>query len=564
MPKEKRTPFPEGYTNWNYNWYQAYKNVYVETLSLNNLFPNDKRLSYDKIQRIDALLDNENDVRPTPNLIISENMNKVLCKESVDNYYEAETREKEQAKVQALREIVGDFCAALDEKQIEMAAVNPEGASLVRMMRDKADFALRDYGLEAMNDYSYSMIESQEGAIHMPDGRETSPLMKDFTRNIDEISDLPYLPVYENTSRMVRIACDHAIAARAGTLTEQQDRLSRKLLLTQYDHVSAGIEETLSVTGDNSTKDFQRWASVMDNPPSDLGVYERGAFRVPYDMEGRRIALRQGWPVEDASMLGSLFVLHSQMTNPLRSTEKFLPSVQKSFEALLQEISSTRISSSEIRTEKLNRIFDYLSQNEKNLHLKNGSMGAFVDQWKTIEIQPCQYLSAAELDEAAREYERRKALPRQAGSDGSPVGYYEQILAGTEVLSRLSDLAQRIAPVNQGRKDLPEYDFMRNGVSKLVGMISAFYGPDASAGKQRQKDMAQIENAHEALSDLAQSYLNAVPGDFAASDFVRRTVGVDNVCERAALAQGGRLLLGKQAGNGTTVAIALLEGDSRR
>ena len=58
--------------------------------------------------------------------------------------------------------------------------------------------------------------------------------------------------------------------------------------------------------------------------------------------------------------------------------------------------------------------------------------------------------------------------------------------------------------------------------------------------------------------------LNAVPGDFAASDFVRRTVGVDNVCERAALAQGGRLLLGKQAGNGTTVAIAFLEGDSRR
>ena len=370
MPKEKRTPFPEGYTNWNYNWYQAYKNVYVETLSLNNLFPNDKRLSYDKIQRIDELLDNENDVRPTPNLIISENMNKVLCKESVDNVYEAETREKEQAKVQALREIVGDFCAALDEKQIEMAAVNPEGASLVRMMRDKADFALRDYGLEAMNDYSYSMIESQEGAIHMPDGRETSPLMRDFTRNIDEISDLPYLPVFENTSRMVRIACDHAIAARAGTLTEQQDRISRKLLLTQYDHVSAGIEETLSVTGDNSTKDFQRWASVMDNPPSDIGVYERGAFRVPYDMEGRRIALRQGWPVEDASMLGSLFVLHSQMTNPLKSTEKFLPSVQTSFEALLQEISSTRISSSEIRAEMLNRIFDYLSQNEKNLHLK--------------------------------------------------------------------------------------------------------------------------------------------------------------------------------------------------
>ena len=50
--------------------------------------------------------------------------------------------------------------------------------------------------------------------------------------------------------------------------------------------------------------------------------------------------------------------------------------------------------------------------------------------------------------------------------------------------------------------------------------------------------------------------LNAVPGDFTASAFVKRTVGVDNVCERSALAEGGRLLLGKQPHDGTTVAIA--------
>lgn len=51
--------------------------------------------------------------------------------------------------------------------------------------------------------------------------------------------------------------------------------------------------------------------------------------------------------------------------------------------------------------------------------------------------------------------------------------------------------------------------------------------------------------------------LNEVPGEFESSEFVRRTVGVDNVCERSALAQGGRLLLGKQAGNGTTVALSV-------
>jgi len=52
--------------------------------------------------------------------------------------------------------------------------------------------------------------------------------------------------------------------------------------------------------------------------------------------------------------------------------------------------------------------------------------------------------------------------------------------------------------------------------------------------------------------------LAAVPGDFASSSFVRQTTGVDNVCERAAaaLADGGAILVPKQAENGVTVAVA--------
>ncbi len=45
-------------------------------------------------------------------------------------------------------------------------------------------------------------------------------------------------------------------------------------------------------------------------------------------------------------------------------------------------------------------------------------------------------------------------------------------------------------------------------------------------------------------------------GDFTPSDFVRQVTGVDNVCERAALAQGGVLLAPKQAGEGVTMALA--------
>lgn len=53
--------------------------------------------------------------------------------------------------------------------------------------------------------------------------------------------------------------------------------------------------------------------------------------------------------------------------------------------------------------------------------------------------------------------------------------------------------------------------------------------------------------------------LRAVPGSFSESAFVRRTVGVDSVCERAAAASGGHIIVKKTVLNGVTVAVAELE-----
>lgn len=56
--------------------------------------------------------------------------------------------------------------------------------------------------------------------------------------------------------------------------------------------------------------------------------------------------------------------------------------------------------------------------------------------------------------------------------------------------------------------------------------------------------------------------LERVQGDFKPSEFVRRTTGVDNVCERAALlaaGAGGRIIHKKYAENGVTAALAVRE-----
>ncbi|MEG0764966.1 MAG: cobalamin biosynthesis protein, partial [Pseudoflavonifractor sp.] len=68
--------------------------------------------------------------------------------------------------------------------------------------------------------------------------------------------------------------------------------------------------------------------------------------------------------------------------------------------------------------------------------------------------------------------------------------------------------------------------------------------------------LAFCAQRHWPLVAHSASALAAVPGAFTASDFVAKTTGVDNVCERAAAFGGRQLLVKKQAADGVTVAIA--------
>jgi cobalt-precorrin 5A hydrolase len=78
-----------------------------------------------------------------------------------------------------------------------------------------------------------------------------------------------------------------------------------------------------------------------------------------------------------------------------------------------------------------------------------------------------------------------------------------------------------------------------------------------------------LKRNEEGLSSAAENFgvplvfytaeeLNALSGDFSASDFVKQTTGADNVCERAAVlaSGGGKLLVRKTLRGGVTVAVA--------
>ena len=57
--------------------------------------------------------------------------------------------------------------------------------------------------------------------------------------------------------------------------------------------------------------------------------------------------------------------------------------------------------------------------------------------------------------------------------------------------------------------------------------------------------------------NFTKGELSQGEGEFPGSDFVKKTVGVDNVCERSAMAGGKkRLIMKKTAREGMTLALA--------
>lgn len=91
-----------------------------------------------------------------------------------------------------------------------------------------------------------------------------------------------------------------------------------------------------------------------------------------------------------------------------------------------------------------------------------------------------------------------------------------------------------------------------NGLTPLaVGGAASIDVKSGEAGL-----MAFCEARNWPLRFYSAGELETAVGSSSSSEFVKRTVGVDNVCERAALMGGGRLIVKKTALDGVTVAVA--------
>lgn len=123
------------------------------------------------------------------------------------------------------------------------------------------------------------------------------------------------------------------------------------------------------------------------------------------------------------------------------------------------------------------------------------------------------------------------------------------------------NLIPKILHLGIGSRKGIDYDTIQKTISEIferenidkraIKIISSI---DLKSNEEGLLEFSRIENLP--IIFYAAEELDAVPGSFSGSDFVKKITGVDNVCERAAMIGAENLVLKKTALNGITVAIS--------
>ena len=200
-----------------------------------------------------------------------------------------------------------------------------------------------------------------------------------------------------------------------------------------------------------------------------------------------------------------------------------------------------------------------------------------VDEWAAqngffiLEREIAKEISAALLEGRAVGYEsdcileeEPRGVVKGAENGVARIGFVVSADDAKRPFETTLHLVPRIAAVGVGcRKGTDPLALERAVLDALVEAHVSQHAVAALASIDVKADEAAIRALASKMGWGLRFYsaeeLASVPGDFSSSEFVKRSVGVDNVCERAACAEGGTLVLGKQASDGVTVAIALRE-----
>lgn len=153
-----------------------------------------------------------------------------------------------------------------------------------------------------------------------------------------------------------------------------------------------------------------------------------------------------------------------------------------------------------------------------------------------------------------------EAAPVPGPKIGIAVTIYKEVLPFLSTVQ----VVPKTAVLGMGCKKGKEPEAVREAAENCINHTGIYREAVASiASVDLKKDEPGMLSLGEAWKIPFETFtgeeLNAVPGEFTPSSFVRQVTGVDNVCERSAvLASGqGRLIQKKTGGCGVTTALAV-------
>lgn len=201
-----------------------------------------------------------------------------------------------------------------------------------------------------------------------------------------------------------------------------------------------------------------------------------------------------------------------------------------------------------------------------------------VDEWARkqglvlVERQVAKEVSACLLDGGtvgfASDIAAEGSLPSGVEEGPHELGIKVGIDTADCPFARTLHLVPRVVTVGVGCKRGTDAAALEAFVR--AALASAHVSP-AAVARVASIDVKRDEEAVLALAKALRcepvfysaEQLAAVEGAFVSSEFVKAAVGVDNVCERAAVAGGARLIGGKEAHEGMTVAFGQDEASVR-
>lgn len=191
--------------------------------------------------------------------------------------------------------------------------------------------------------------------------------------------------------------------------------------------------------------------------------------------------------------------------------------------------------------------------------------GLFIHNIENIKFISSAVLRGEKISFSC-EYELESELPQLFTKGEAPAGIIISHSAPTSLDKHILYLTPKAYVLGIGcRKDIGVklledtiLDFLQD-----VG-ISVNYLKTAASIDIKAKEPAIIAFCHKYKLELmtyTSNELKHADGEFTSSEFVRSIVGVDNVCERAALlaSEDGIIIQGKKSSNGVTLAIAKKE-----